>query len=57
MERYTAEQIEQARQEIKRAVMVRFGGHMGPALVGVTVQDEDAIRYLDGATIDQLLEG
>jgi len=55
LERYTREQIEQARNEVKRAVMVRYGGMLGPALVGVTVEDEDAIRYLDGATIEELM--
>jgi hypothetical protein len=54
---YTATQIADAKAAIKRAVMVRFGGDLlGPALVGVEVSDADAQRYLNGATIDDLLE-
>jgi hypothetical protein len=54
--RYTREQIEEARKAIKRVVMIEFGGDLcGPALVGVDVSDEDATRYLDGATIEELL--
>jgi hypothetical protein len=51
-----AVEIETAKAEIRRAVMARFGGHFGPALTGVEVSDEDARRYLDGATIEELLE-
>jgi hypothetical protein len=53
---YTTTEIEAARAAIRRAVMARFGGDLcGPALVGVEVSDEDAVRYLNGATIDELL--
>ena len=53
---YTTEQIEEARNAIKRGVMATFGGDLcGPALVGVDVTDADAIRYLNGATIEELL--
>jgi hypothetical protein len=53
---YTAEQIEEARAAIKRAVMIEFGGALcGPALVGVDVSDADAIAYLNGATVAELL--
>lgn len=54
----TKPDIEKAKKKIKREVMARFGGDlMGPALKGVEVSDEDAKRYLNGATIDDLLPG
>lgn len=53
---YDATQIAEATAEIRRTVMARFGGDLlGPALASVEVSEEDAIRYLDGATIDELL--
>jgi hypothetical protein len=54
--RYTEDEITDAIHEIKRAVMVRFGGGVGGALVGVEVSEDDAVRFLDGATIDELLQ-
>jgi hypothetical protein len=49
-------EIETAKAEIRRTVMARFGGHFGGALTGVEVSDDDARRYIGGATIDELLE-
>jgi hypothetical protein len=53
---YTGEQITQARNAIKRAVAVIIGGTCGTAYVGVEVSDADAIRYIEGTTVDQLLK-
>lgn len=56
MTTWTREDIERARREVKRAVMVRYGGEaFGPALVGVTVEDADCVRWLEGATLEELM--
>lgn len=56
MTTWTREDIERARREVKRAVMVRYGGEVfGPALVGVTVEDADCVRWLEGATLEELM--
>ena len=53
---YTAGQVAEAKKAIARAVMAKFGGDLiGPAITGITVDDEDAIRYMNGATIEDLL--
>jgi hypothetical protein len=49
---YTREQIEAAKAAIKRGVMVKFGDL---PITGITVTDEDATRYLGGATVEELL--
>jgi hypothetical protein len=54
---HTAEDIAKAKAEIKRHVMAKFGGHMGPALVSVDVSDMDAAAYLSGTPIERLLPG
>ena len=51
----TREALEEAKRSIKRQVMLTMGDHFGTALVGVEVSDEDARRYLAGATLDDLL--
>jgi hypothetical protein len=55
---FTKTEIETAKATITREVMAKFGGDLlGPALTGVEVSDEDAERFLKGATIAELLEG
>lgn len=49
-------EINAAKAEIKRTIMARYGGDLiGPALVGVEVSDDDAARWLAGASIEELL--
>ena len=45
--------ILQAKAAIKRGVMARFGGEL--PIVSIEVSDEDAQRYIDGASIEELL--
>lgn len=53
---WTTADLARARREVKRAVMVRYGGEViGPALVGVTVEDADCVRWLEGATLEELM--
>jgi hypothetical protein len=52
---YTMAEVETAKDTIRREVMAKFGGMLGPALTGVEVGDEDAIRFLGGATVEELL--
>lgn len=54
--KYTDDQIAQAKAAIKRSVLIRYGDHFGPELVGVDVSDQDAIDVLDGKSIDQLMK-
>lgn len=49
----TRSEIVAAKQAIKRGVMARYGGYL--PIASIEVGDEEAIRYINGATIDELL--
>lgn len=54
---YTRGELEEARHTVARCVMLDYGDLCGTALVSVEVTDQEAARYLAGATIEELLNG
>ena len=48
-----AQEIRIAKARIRRAVMAKFGGEL--PIASIEVSDEDAVRYIKGASIDELL--
>lgn len=49
---YQTARIAEAKAAIKRGVMARY---IDLPIVSIEVSDEDARRYIDGATIEELL--
>lgn len=45
--------IAEAKAAIKRGVMARFGGEL--PIVSIEVSDADAIRYIGGASIEEVI--